>query len=46
MTMGLEASKKLAEELPELDYYFIYENEDGTFGITYSNGFDQYFVNK
>ncbi len=45
MTMGLEKSKKLASELPDLHYYFIYETEEGKYGVDYSEGFDQFFVN-
>lgn len=44
MTMGLEESKKLADKLPGLHYYFIYEKGDGSYGIEYSPGFDQFFV--
>ncbi len=44
MTMGLESSKKLADELPSLHYYFIYENEEGTYGIEQSDGFEQFFA--
>lgn len=45
MTMGLEKSKKLASELPDLHYYFIYETEEGKYGVDFSEGFDQFFVN-
>ena len=44
MTMGLEQSKELASKLPGLHYYFIYENEDGGYGIEQSDGFDQYIA--
>ncbi len=45
MTLGLEESLKLATELSDLDYYFIYENKDGKIGVLYSEGFDQFFIN-
>ncbi len=45
MTMGLEKSKKLASELPDLHYYFIYETEEGKYAVDFSEGFDQFFVN-
>jgi len=44
MTMGLEQSKELASKLPGLHYYFIYENEDGGYGIEQSDGFNQYIA--
>jgi|AGTN01.2.fsa_nt_gi Membrane-associated lipoprotein involved in thiamine biosynthesis len=46
MVMGMEKSKELAKELPGVHYYFIYENPDSTFGITYSEGFEQFFTDK
>lgn len=43
MAMGKQKSIELAKEIPGLYYYFIYEKEDGTFGIEYSEGFEQFF---
>ncbi len=44
MAMGIEKSKETAKEVPELDYYFIYEMPDGTLGSVYSDGFEQFFT--
>lgn len=46
MVMGMEQSVKVAREIPGLDYYFIYEKADGSFGIEYSDGFEQFFANQ
>lgn len=45
MVMGLERSIEKARELSGLYYYFIYEKPDGSFGIKYSEGFEQFFAN-
>jgi len=42
MAMGLEKSKEMAKGFPELHYYFIYQKPDGTTGIEYSDGFEQF----
>ena len=44
MAMGMEKSMEMAKELPGLHYYFIYEKNDGTHGIEYSDGFEQFFT--
>jgi thiamine biosynthesis lipoprotein len=44
MAMGMERSIEVAKELPGVYYYFIYEKNDSTFGIEYSNGFEQFFT--
>ena len=44
MAMGMEQSEEMAKELPGLHYYFIYEKNDGTHGIEYSDGFEQFFT--
>lgn len=44
MAMGLERSKEIAKDIPGLYYYFIYAKDDNTFGITYSDGFEQFFA--
>ncbi|WP_298646963.1 FAD:protein FMN transferase [uncultured Proteiniphilum sp.] len=45
MVMGMEQSIEIAGKLPGLHYYFIYEKPDGSFGIEYSEGFEQFFIN-
>ncbi len=45
VAMGLDKSIKTAEGLVGVEYYFIYANEDGTFGTIYSSGFEQFFAN-
>ena len=45
VAMGLEKSIEVAKEVPNIHYYFIYENEsDGSFAVKYSNGFEQFFT--
>ncbi len=44
MALGLEESKRLAARLPELEYYLIYEGEDGGYGVTCSDGFQRLIV--
>jgi len=44
MAMGLEKSKEMAKGIPGLHFYFIYQKDDGTTGIEYSDGFEQFFV--
>jgi len=46
MAMGLEQSVETAKQIPGLHYYFIYEKPDGSLGIEYSEGFEQFFVKK
>lgn len=46
MVMGLEKAVEAAKEIPGLHYYFIYEKEDGTFGHKYSEGFEQFLIDK
>ncbi len=41
MALGSEESKKLATNLPGLDYYFIYESNDGSYEVTWSDGFQE-----
>ena len=45
VAMGLDKSIETAMVLDGVDYYFIYANEDGTFGTIYSAGFEQFFAN-
>ncbi len=45
MAMGLEASIEIAESVPNLHYYFIFDSDnDGLFEIIYSEGFEQFFA--
>lgn len=44
MALGTEKSKELAKRIPNLFYYFIYSKSDGTLGITYSDGFENFFI--
>lgn len=46
MAMGMKRSAETARTIPGLHYYFIYEKPDGSFGIEYSEGFEQFFVKK
>ena len=45
VAMGLDKSIEAAKGLGGVDYYFIFANEDGTFGTVYSTGFEQFFTN-
>lgn len=44
MVMGMERSIEIAKEISGLHYYFIYEKNDGSFGVKYSDGFEQFFI--
>ena len=44
MVLGIEKSRELAKTLPGLYYYFIYAQPDGSFGVVYSDGFEQFFA--
>ena len=44
MTMGIEKSKEVAATVPGLDYLFIYEMADGSFGTVQSDGFEQFIA--
>lgn len=44
MVLGLEKSVELAETIPGLFYYFIYENADGLLDVKYSEGLEQFVV--
>lgn len=44
MTMGIEKSKAVAATVPGLDYLFIYEMADGSFGTVQSEGFEQFIA--
>jgi len=38
MAMGLEAACRMAEQIPEIDYYIIYSADDGSLQTNYSKG--------
>jgi thiamine biosynthesis lipoprotein len=44
MVLGIEKSRELARTIPGLLYYFIYAQPDGSFGVVYSEGFEQFFA--
>ncbi len=44
MAMGMEQSIEIARDIPGLYYYFVYEKDDNSLGVEYSNGFEQFFV--
>lgn len=44
MVMGLQRSIEMAREIAGLHYYFVYEKSDGSFGIKYSEGFEQFLA--
>ena len=46
MVMGLKESLIIAEELNELEAYFIYEDENGDERVIYTSGFDNYILYK
>ena len=42
MAMGREETRKIKEQLPDIEYMFIYSDENGKFQTDYSPGFSQY----
>lgn len=40
--MGREETRKIKEQLPDIEYMFIYSDENGKFQTDYSPGFSQY----
>lgn len=45
VAMGMDKSIEVAKNVPNLHYYFIYENKsDGSFAVKYSEGFEQFFA--
>ena len=44
VAMGLNRSIEAAKGLEGVDYYFIFANEDESFGVVYSDGFEQYIA--
>jgi len=45
MSMGLEKALKFAETIPEIDYYFIYSDEQGNHKVVYSKRMFTYLPN-
>ncbi|MCQ2218677.1 MAG: FAD:protein FMN transferase [Paludibacteraceae bacterium] len=43
MVLGLEESMLLVNYIPDMEAYFIYENEMGEMSVQYTEGFDRYF---
>jgi thiamine biosynthesis lipoprotein len=41
--LGLEKACRLADTLPELDYFFIYTDEEENYRVKYSEGMEKYF---
>ena len=46
MASGLDKSQRIAAKVPGLFYYFIYTKPDGSMGVHYSPGFEQFFADK
>lgn len=44
VAMGIDNSVEVAKGVEGLHYYFIFANEDGSFGTVYSDGFEQFFA--
>lgn len=42
MVMGLDKAFKLAEEIPEIEAFFIYGKEDGSMEVKYTSGTDTF----
>lgn len=46
MAMGLDQARELASSLPDLDYFFIYSDEQGRQKVAYSKGMLRYLPNR
>ena len=46
MVMGVEAACRMAEQIPEIEYYIIYSGDDGFTRIKYSDGMSSKLVNR
>lgn len=44
MVMGVEKSLALAQKLPDIEAFLIYENETGKLNVIYTDGFKEYLV--
>lgn len=46
MAMGLEKARQVAENIPDIEYFVIYADENGKHQIEYSEGMLQYLPNR
>lgn len=46
MAMGLEKARQVAENIPDIEYFVIYADENGKHQIEYSKGMLQYLPNR
>ena len=46
MAMGLEKARQAAKNIPDIEYYVIYSDENGKHQIEYSEGMFQYLPNR
>lgn len=46
MAMGLEKARQAAQNIPDIEYYIIYADENGKHQIEYSKGMLQYLPNR
>ena len=46
MAMGLEKARQAAKNIPDIEYYVIYSDENGKHQIEYSEGMLQYLPNR
>jgi thiamine biosynthesis lipoprotein len=46
MAMGVDAACRMAEQIPEIEYYIIYTGDDGFTRIKYSTGMSSMLVNR
>lgn len=46
MVIGKQRAEEIAKQIPGLLYYFIYTDEKGAVSVAYSDGFEEYFVDK
>nr|WP_129732743.1 FAD:protein FMN transferase [Parabacteroides goldsteinii] len=46
MAMGLEKARQAAKNIPDIEYYIIYSDENGKHQIEYSEGMLQYLPNR
>lgn len=46
MAMGLEKARQVAENIPDIEYFVIYSDENGKHQIEYSEGMLQYLPNR
>ena len=44
MAMGRDEARRIKEQLPDIEYMFIYMDEDGNYQTDCSAGFDRYLL--